>query len=96
MEHNEEGALKYQHKNWSPSEIDNLSKKKVHQIILRKIRKNQYTFHALSEKEQIIIKGIACTKESIISAKFVRKFGPSEQICGFRKSHLARVIEEND
>ena len=29
MEHSEEGALKYQHKNWSPSEIDNLSKKKA-------------------------------------------------------------------
>ena len=74
MEHSEEGALKYQHKNWSPSEIDNLSKKKVHQMILRKITRNQYT--SLSEKEQII------------SAKFVKKFGPSEQICGF--------IEEND
>ena len=86
MEHSEEGALKYQHKNWSPSEIDNLSKKKVHQINLRKITRNQYTFHALSEKEQIILKRMACTKESI-SAKFVKKFGPSEQICRFRKSH---------
>ena len=45
-------------------------------MILRKITRNQYTFHTLSEKEQII------------SAKFVKKFGPSEQICGF--------IEEND
>ena len=80
MEHSEEGALKYQHKNWSPSEIDNLSKKKVHQMILRKIT------HAQSDKEQIILKRIACTKESI-SAKFVKKFGPSEQICRFRKSH---------